>query len=502
MARFQFALAAMLALAANSANAFTVGSPSGIAAGTTGGAGGKTVYPTSNSELVNYLASNDPLVIVLNKTFDFRGTEGTTTETGCRPDYTRECMAKKNGYKSQDVIISGGSMANTGGCTGGTEVKITYDNAARKRMTVTGNKTIRGIGKSGVIKGKGLMLDGDNIILQNIHITELNPHVVWGGDAIFMQGKQATTPLNKIWLDHIKVSRVGRQMVVTNKAGVASMTISNSDFDGNTEYSATCDGHHYWTFLFYGKNTGVSMLNNYVHGTSGRSPKIGGNPNERVVVHVANNYWGNNTGHSFELGANGYVLAEGNYFDNTKQPLFAGSDGSLYAATNSDECSKYLGRSCAANTLVDSGTFASRNGGNALKTIKGVSTVVNYKPDITETTTGSQQQQQQQSSKSDGSQQEQPSQSSGSQQKQSSQTSDDSEQQASQTGGSAQEESFVTSGSEQQQVQQEQQWGGSLPYHGGSEPNFGSQSRKLAETKNLENEWKQTTGNFGVGKLD
>ncbi|ETL84879.1 hypothetical protein L917_15423 [Phytophthora nicotianae] len=291
-------------------------------------------------------------------------------------------------------------------------------------------------------------------------------------------------------------------MVVTNKAGVASMTISNSDFDGNTEYSATCDGHHYWTFLFYGKNTGVSMLNNYVHGTSGRSPKIGGNPNERVVVHVANNYWGNNTGHSFELGANGYVLAEGNYFDNTKQPLFAGSDGSLYAATNSDECSKYLGRSCAANTLVDSGTFASRNGGNALKTIKGVSTVVNYKPDITETTTGSQQQQQQQSSKSDGSQQEQPSQSSGSQQKQSSQTSDDSEQQASQTGGSAQEESFVTSGSEQQQVQQEQQWGGSLPYHGGSEPNFGSQSRKLAETKNLENEWKQTTGNFGVGKLD
>ncbi|ETO66777.1 hypothetical protein F444_16140, partial [Phytophthora nicotianae P1976] len=136
-------------------------------------------------------------------------------------------------------------------------------------------------------------------------------------------------------------------------------------------------------------------------------------------------------------------------------------------------------------------------------TIKGVSTVVNYKPDITETTTGSQQQQQQQqSSKSDGSQQEQPSQSSGSQQKQSSQTSDDSEQQASQTGGSAQEESFVTSGSEQQQVQQEQQWGGSLPYHGGSEPNFGSQSRKLAETKNLENEWKQTTGNFGVGKLD
>ncbi|EEY62062.1 pectin lyase, putative [Phytophthora infestans T30-4] len=469
MARFQFALSAMLALAASSSNAFTIGSPSGLAAGTTGGAGGKTVYPASNNELVSYLASNDALVIVLNKTFDFRGTEGTTTETGCRPDYTRECMAKKNGYKSQDVIITGGSMANTGGCTGGTQIKLTYDNAARKRMTVTGNKTIRGIGKSGVIKGKGLMLDGDNIILQNIHITELNPHVVWGGDAIFMQGKQAKTALNKIWLDHIKISRIGRQMIVTNKAGAATMTISNSDFDGNTEYSATCDGHHYWTFLFYGKNTGVSMLNNYVHGTSGRSPKIGGNPNEKVVVHVANNYWGNSTGHSFELGVNGYVLAEGNYFENTKQPLYVGTDGSLYAASSSDECSKYLGRSCAANTLVGSGSFQSRNGGNALKTIKGVSTLVSYKPDITDTTSGSQQQQQQQ-------------------------------QQSSQTGESAKEESFVTSGSDQQQVQQQQQWGGSLPYQ---KPSAGSKSRKLAvKTINLANEWKKTTGNFGVGKLD
>ncbi|KAF1794922.1 Pectin lyase fold [Phytophthora cactorum] len=386
MARFRFALAAVIALAANSASAFTIGSPSGLAAGTTGGAGGKTVYPTSNSELVNYLASNDPLVIVLNKTFDFRGTEGTTTETGCRPDYTRECMAKKNGYKSQDVIIQGGSMANTGGCTGGTAVKLTYDNAARKRMTVTGNKTIRGIGKSGVIKGKGMMLDGDNIILQNIHITELNPHV------------------------------------------------------------------------------------------------IGGNPNERVVVHVANNYWGNNTGHSFEIGANGYVIAEGNYFDNTKQPLYKGTDGALYAATNSDECSKYLGRSCAANTLVGSGTFEARNGGSALKTIKGVSAFVNYKPDITKTTSGSKQQQQ--SSQSNGSQQQQ--------------------QQPSQTSGSAKEESFVTSGSEQQQEQQqEQQWGGSLPYHGGSDPKSGSKSRKLAvQTRDLEKEWQQTAGNFGVGKLD
>ncbi|ETO66783.1 hypothetical protein F444_16134, partial [Phytophthora nicotianae P1976] len=295
MVRVHLALAAALALIANCASAFTVGSPEGLAAGATGGAGGKTVYPTSTTELVNYLASNDPLVIVLNKTFDFRGTEGTTTETGCRPDYTRECMAKNNGYKSQDVIIQGGNMATTGGCTGGTKVTVKYDNAALKRMTVLGNKTIRGIGKSGVIKGKGLTLAGDNIIVQNVHITELNHHLVWGGDAIYMQGTNGgSTAMKKIWLDHIKISRVGRQFITTNKASTDSMTISNSDFDGNTDYSATCDGHHYWSFIFYGV-TKFSMLNNYIHGTSGRSPKIGGEAEAKVVAHVANNFWGNNT---------------------------------------------------------------------------------------------------------------------------------------------------------------------------------------------------------------
>ncbi|KAE9266358.1 hypothetical protein PF001_g30513 [Phytophthora fragariae] len=188
MGRIQFALAAAVALLVKSTDAFTIGTPSGLAAGATGGAGGKTVYPTNTTELIAYLNASEPLVVVLNQTFDFRGTEGTTTEPGCRPQYTRECIAKNNGFKSQDVILQSGGMKNTGGCDNGTETTVTYDNAALKRMTVKGDKTIRGIGKSGVIKGKGTTLKGHNIIIQNIHITELNHHLVWGGDAIYIQG--------------------------------------------------------------------------------------------------------------------------------------------------------------------------------------------------------------------------------------------------------------------------------------------------------------------------
>jgi pectin lyase len=318
---------------------------------------------------------------VLSKTFDFRGTEGTTTTNGCRPDHTRACMAKKNGYKSQDVILPSGGMSGTGGCSGGTSVKITYDNAAQSRLVVTSNKALRGIGTSGVIMGKGLWLNGDNIIIQNVHITELNRHLVWGGDAFYIQGSNGgSSAMSKIWLDHIKVSHVGRQFLTTNAASVSTMTISNSDFDGRTDYSATCDGRHYWSFIFYGENTRFSMVSNYIHSTSGRSPKLGGSSSANVVAHIANNYWADNSGHSFEIGVNAWILAEGNYFQDTTLPLLTGTDGYLYAATATTECKSYLGRNCVANVVSNSGAFQSRSGSTALSKVKSYSAMTGYSP--------------------------------------------------------------------------------------------------------------------------
>ncbi|OWZ02079.1 Pectin lyase [Phytophthora megakarya] len=455
MGLIRLVIASTLALAAKSASAFSIGSPTGLAAGTTGGAKGTTVYPTTNQELIDYLNASEPLVVVLNKTFDFRGTEGKTTEIGCRPQSARECIALNNGFKSQDVILRNG-WNNTGGCENGTETTITYDNAFRWRMNVTSHKTIRGIGRSGVIMGKGITLRGDNIIVQNIHITELNRHLVWGGDALYMEGTvNGTKTMNNIWIDHVKVSRVGRQMLVTNKAGVATMTVSNSDFDGETDYSATCNGRHYWTILIYGKNTGISMFNNYVHSTSGRSPKVG-DKNSSVIAHVANNYWDNLSNHSFELDGSAYMLAEGNYFNNVKNPLYKTGKGFLYAATSADECTKYLGRACEENTLVKSGNFTSRDGTLALETLKKY-------PAITDYSSGSDQ-------KKDSAHQSEDQTSSA----------DDSTQQS--------EQVSLTLNTVNQ-------------YSPGTLKATQSEQEPI-ETSNLEKVWKGTTSNFGVGKLD
>lgn len=184
-----------LALAAAPSLAQSVsGSPEGFASGTTGGAAGKTVTPTSTDELVTYLEADEAYTIVLTKTFDFTGTEGTATETGCAPWGTAAgCQLAIN---ANDWC--GNYEAGAGA------VQVTYDVAGTSAISVNSDKTIIGVGSSGIIKGKGLKFSNDvsNIIVQNIEITDLNPQYVWGGDAITLNG------CSKIWIDHVKVRYV------------------------------------------------------------------------------------------------------------------------------------------------------------------------------------------------------------------------------------------------------------------------------------------------------
>lgn len=72
-------------LAARVAAVSVSGSAEGFAKGVTGGGSARAVYPDTIGELVSYLGDNEARVIVLFKTFDFTGSEGATTSTGCAP---------------------------------------------------------------------------------------------------------------------------------------------------------------------------------------------------------------------------------------------------------------------------------------------------------------------------------------------------------------------------------------------------------------------------------
>ncbi|KUI54750.1 putative pectin lyase A [Cytospora mali] len=337
-------LAAGFAAVVQAANtsASVSGTAEGFAASVTGGGDAAAVTPTTTDELVSYLTDSEARVIVLTKTFDFTGLEGTTTGTGCAPWGT--ATACQQAINKDDWCTNYEPDAPT--------VDVTYDNAGLNPIKVASDKTILGQGTSGVIKGKGLYLANvENVIIQNIRITELNPQYVWGGDAITLAGTDL------VWIDHVTTDQIGRQHIVLGEAASGRVTISNSHIDGESTYSATCDGYHYWNLYFTGSDDQITLKNNYIHHFSGRAPKLGGS----TVLHAVNNYWYESSGHGFEVGEGAYVLAEGNVFGDVATIYEDGDATTVYTvndATGEAACSSNLGRDCVSNSFSNSGTFS------------------------------------------------------------------------------------------------------------------------------------------------
>ncbi|KAL4913303.1 pectin lyase fold/virulence factor [Aspergillus aurantiobrunneus] len=353
---------ATAALSSTAAAISVTGEAEGFASGVTGGGSADPVYPESIDELVSYLGDDQARVIVLSQTFDFTESEGTTTETGCAPWGTdAACQVAIN---ANDWCTNYQADAPS--------ADVTYDNAGTLGITVNSDKTLLGEGDAGVIKGKGLRIvsGASNIIIQygysaflhtlrslttpssprNIAVTDINPKYVWGGDGI------TVNDADLVWIDHVTTARIGRQHIVLGTEADNRVTISNSFINGESDYSATCDGYHYWGIYLDGSNDLVTLKGNYIYHTSGRSPKVQGN----TVLHAVNNYWQDNSGHAFEIGEGGYVLAEGNVFQDIPAVAEDPIDGQLFASpseSQNEACSTYLGRVCELNGFGNSGTF-------------------------------------------------------------------------------------------------------------------------------------------------
>ncbi|KAK6214647.1 hypothetical protein LQW54_004155 [Pestalotiopsis sp. IQ-011] len=338
-----FLAAALAALVSQVSGAGVTGSAEGFATGVTGGGSATAVYPTTNAELVSYLGDSSARVIILTKTFDFTGTEGTSTETGCAPWGT--------GSACQTAINQNSWCDNYEASA--PDVTVSYDKAGVLGITVGSNKSLVGQGSAGVIKGKGLrIISASNVIIQNIQITDLNPQYVWGGDAITLDDTDL------VWIDHVSTSLIGRQHIVLGTDASGRVTISNCNIDGTTSWSPNCDSYHYWNVLFLGSQDLVTFKNNYIHHFSGRAPKVGGN----TLLHAVNNYFyqTDSAGHAFEIDSGGMVLAEGNVFQNVVTVVTDDVEGQAFTSpstTANTACDTYLGRDCVLNAFGSSGTF-------------------------------------------------------------------------------------------------------------------------------------------------
>ncbi|KAE8370951.1 pectin lyase 1 [Aspergillus caelatus] len=339
-----FIAAAAAALASAVSAAGVSGAAEGFAKGVTGGGSATPVYPSTTDELVSYLGDSQARVIILTKTFDFTNTEGTETSKGCAPWGTASgCQ----------LAINKDNWCNNYEPNAPTVSSITYNKAGVLGITVNSNKSIVGQGSAGVIKGRGLRIvsGAKNVIIQNIAITDINPQYVWGGDAITLN------EADLVWIDHVTTARIARQHIVLGTQADNRVTISNSLIDGRTDYSATCNGYHYWGVYLDGSNDMVTMKGNYFYHTSGRMPKVQGN----TLLHAVNNYFHDVKGHAFEIGSGGYVLAEGNAFQNVDAPVESPISGQLFSApdaTTNEQCKSVFGRACQINAFGSSGSFS------------------------------------------------------------------------------------------------------------------------------------------------
>lgn len=324
-----------LVLAAASATAQkVVGTAYGFGAGATGGGSAAAVTPTTNEELAKYLSDDIARVVLITKTFDFTGK--TTTGSGCD---RKVCSAALGGQLYLGDLSCGGDDVNP-------VSSITYD-AGASALPVGSNKSILGVGGKGVLKGAGLSIkkDASNVIIQGVEFTTINPKIVWGGDALDMQGGNT-----KIWVDHCKFSLTGRMFVVSHYDG-SSATLSNNEFNGVTTTSATCNDQHYWGLMFIGKNEKFTLDKNYIHHQSGRAPKLG-QDGVSGYFHAVNNYFENMKGHAFDAYTGANALVEGNAFvavDQPSTPHAATID--TFISNAGSACSSSLGRVCLANSI-------------------------------------------------------------------------------------------------------------------------------------------------------
>ncbi|KAH8885997.1 putative pectin lyase A [Thozetella sp. PMI_491] len=308
-----------------------VGSAEGFAAGVTGGGSATAEYPTDIDELKSMLTDSTPRVIVLNKEYDFTGSEGTTTGT--------VCASWGTGSACQKIIQDD--------CGSSTKLTATWDTAGTQPIDIASNKTLIGVGTSGVIKGKGLRVRGDasNVIIQNIEVTDLNHEYVWGGDTIGFDGADL------VWVDHVKTTRPGRQHYVFGFDTSTRITLSNNFVNGNSTFSTGCDGYHYWVFEMVGDADQITMKNNYIYHTAGRGPALSGG----TLLHAVNNVWDDIKGHALEGGeATAKGIFEGNVFNDVKI-MVSDYQGKLFTSpdsTTNAQCQSALGRSCETNLLT------------------------------------------------------------------------------------------------------------------------------------------------------
>lgn len=317
--------------------------PIGYAAqngGTIGGGKATPILVNTPADLKTYLADAQPRVLYVMKDLDFR----TENRTGVMTCNENTACDNGNGGKTEDPRVSAT-------CDVQEHASTSYRNEVS--LKVASNKTVIGIGSGSgaAIRGASLNMSGSQqVILRNLKVYDINPHLVEAGDGITLQGSKF------IWLDHLLLAQISDGFVdIGNSAGTSfddNITLSWIHFDGRAPNQ--CGGkHHYVNFVDNGR---VTYHHNWYDNASGRNPKLGG---ATTQVHFFNNYWLNITYFCLTTQKDAQARVESNYFENSVKPHWRQTDGNGTAGIAIDSGNVYTGASTATSGRDTGGTVFS-----------------------------------------------------------------------------------------------------------------------------------------------
>lgn len=298
---------------------------------------------------------DEPLRIIIDGLLDFTGSEGYVTELGCyhlsEPEICLTAGQKKLNVDDQ--------------CRGLTPTNVTYSKAGKLGLTVGSNKIIVGQ-NHGWLKGRGLRLKySKNVQIRNLKISDINPEVIWGGDAIDL------IQVTNVLIDSCYFKNIGRQMIVSHYDGSVNVTISNNTFDGRTPFSAYCDGSHYWLWLFLGKGDQITIVRNTIFNTAGRGPHLLSKNGNKSLIHISQNTFTDVSHLGLVESYDTYssVLLEGNVYKNVSMVVHYNTANVFMVKDAKDQelCQSYLGRPCLTNSVESSGGMDFVNSEQVLK---------------------------------------------------------------------------------------------------------------------------------------
>ena len=271
--------------------------PSGFGEETTGGDREQTILVRTWEEFRDAVESDDPTLVLLPEgSYDFR--------PAARGDEVCpiECPDEPGKIQNQKLV-------NDSVCP---DPQIPIERRERS-VDIGSNTTIVGMGRGALIRGVTLGIhDESNVIIRNLGIFDINPHMLEAGDAFGL------SDATKVWIDHCSARWISDGFVDVRE-GSSDITLSYLYFDGENE--AVCGGRHQVPSTI--TDATVTIHHSRFDNVALRAPLGTGSA---AMIHLFNNSYSNVS--EWAIGAECFaqVRVEGTVFKNA------------VASTNRGEC--------------------------------------------------------------------------------------------------------------------------------------------------------------------